>query len=355
MDRKQLPLVSVIVPSYNMEEYIAQTLDSAIGSSYENIEVIVVDDGSRDGSLAVAQRYAEKESRIRVFAQANQGVSVARNLALKESQGKYILPLDADDIIEPNFISEAVEVMERDSEVKAVTCRCMFFGNRTGEWNLPDFNLHKLATDNRLCATSMYRREDAVRIGGYSEIVIAREDWEFWISMLKNGGKVIKLPSVGFHYRVRAASKRFRDRGRKAQTIAELNRIHPDFFERELGGELHLQRSQSKLRNNIYRLFHPRKVHIAQGWESLEWYIKALPRIVEYAKENCSCNGDLIPVTLAGKEFWVKVWNGGFGTKNNSPAEKLFASGLEGYTPVAYYAESSWLGQTKSYCLFVKQ
>ncbi len=354
MSDSRLPLVSVIVPSYNMEAYIAETLDSVLSSNYENIEVVVVDDGSKDSSLAIAQSYADRDVRVRVFSQQNSGPSVARNLALKHSQGEYVLPVDADDKIDPNFIAEAVAVIEGDAEVKAVTCRCEFFGNRTGEWNLPEFDRHKLALDNRLCASSMYRRHDAMRIGGYSELVAAREDWEFWISMLKDGGKVVKLPSVGFYYRVRSASKRFRDRGFKAQTIDQLNRLHPEFFERELGGKLHLQRSQSIFRNKLYRMFHPRSVEVRSEYSHLEWYVKALPRMIGYAMEQ----GGALPLTMrmGEQEVVVEAFRGERGSYKNSVAALRFAVATDGeLKPIAYYAERRGLYGNDSYCVYVRR
>jgi glycosyltransferase involved in cell wall biosynthesis len=353
MNTDKLPLVSVIVPAYNMESYIAETLDSVLSSEYENIEVLVVDDGSQDMTLEIARSYADKDSRVKVFSQPNSGPSVARNLALKNSSGVYVLPVDADDKIEPTFIGEAVAVLEHDAEVKAVTCRCMFFGKRQGEWPLPNFDRHKLALDNRLCATSMYRRQDAMRIGGYSEVVVAREDWEFWISMLKNEGKVVKLPTVGFHYRVRPASKRFRDRGFKAQTVELLNRLHPEFFERELGGRLHLQRSQSIFRNSLYRLFHPRKVEVKPKYSHLEWYIKALPRMVEYAAQNDATS---LTLQMGEQQVVVEVLRNRRGSYKNSEAAYRFAQAAEnGLMPIAYYAECCGIGRNDSYCVYVKQ
>ena len=78
----------------------------------------------------------------------------------------------------------------------------------------------------------MYRKSDWERIGGYCEEIIAREDWEFWISMLKDGGEVRKLPYIALHYRVREGSKRVTDRALKKHVIAVLNRRHPEFFHR---------------------------------------------------------------------------------------------------------------------------
>ncbi|MGO8078119.1 hypothetical protein AB9F41_37935, partial [Rhizobium leguminosarum] len=77
---------------------------------------------------------------------------------------------------------------------------------------LPEFSLSLLARRNHIDTCALYRRTDFDRIGGYCEEIIAREDWDFWISLLKDGGEVVRLPEVGCYYRVRKQSKRIRDR-----------------------------------------------------------------------------------------------------------------------------------------------
>ena len=82
--------ISVIIPIYNVESYLAQCLDSVLGQSYKHIEVICIDDGSTDSSGAIAQQYASKDSRIIYIQQENQGVAVARNNGLERASGEYI-------------------------------------------------------------------------------------------------------------------------------------------------------------------------------------------------------------------------------------------------------------------------
>ena len=89
------PLVSIIIPLYNAAPYIEETLDSVLASSYRPIEVVVVDDGSKDDSLRVAETYCQKHTLCRVLSQPNAGVSAARNHAIREAKGKYILPVKA--------------------------------------------------------------------------------------------------------------------------------------------------------------------------------------------------------------------------------------------------------------------
>lgn len=242
-------LVSVIIPVYNAEKYVEETVNSVIESTYRDIEVICIDDGSKDNSLSILQNLAMKDDRIKVLHQENAGVCTARNNAIHASAGKYIFPLDADDILMPEYIAKAVKILDNQSDVKVVTMVAEFFGDKAGVWKLPEFSLEKLARKNIMCASAMYRREDYNKTDGYCAEIIAREDWEFWIALLKNGGKVVKIPEVSLRYRVTKGSKRERDRDLKHHVIDVLNRRHPDFFNKYLGGPLRYYRSWSKIIN----------------------------------------------------------------------------------------------------------
>ena len=107
------PLVSVIVPSYNASRYIRETLESALGQTYSGFEVIVVDDGSTDETLAIVADYSKRDSRIRLVSQPNAGVGAARNRGIAEASGEFIAPLDADDIWYPEKLAKQVESLER--------------------------------------------------------------------------------------------------------------------------------------------------------------------------------------------------------------------------------------------------
>ncbi len=105
------PLVSVIVPAYNAETYIAHTLNSVISQTYKNIEVIVVDDGSNDGTAQIVESIIQRDDRVMLLHQSNSGVAAARNLAIQKSRGEYIAPIDADDIWFPQKIEKQVHSM----------------------------------------------------------------------------------------------------------------------------------------------------------------------------------------------------------------------------------------------------
>ena len=107
------PLVSVIIPVYNVEAYLEECLESVVNQTFENIEVIAVNDGSTDKSLEILNRYAEQYESINVIDQKNTGVSVARNRGIDEAKGKYVYFLDSDDYIMPNTIKDTIEKMEK--------------------------------------------------------------------------------------------------------------------------------------------------------------------------------------------------------------------------------------------------
>lgn len=108
------PKVSVIIPVYNVEKYLRQCLDSVVGQTLQDIEIICVNDSSTDGSLAILEEYAAKDSRIQVVTQPNGGAGAARNNGLRRAKGKYLSFLDSDDFFELNMLEEAYQFAEED-------------------------------------------------------------------------------------------------------------------------------------------------------------------------------------------------------------------------------------------------
>ena len=118
------PLVSIVIPVYNAEEYLEETLRSVSGQSYRNLEIICVDDGSSDNSLSILKKAKSSDSRIIILSQANQGAGTARNLGMDAARGEYILFFDADDILNKNAVKTLVKAVARsDTDI-------VFFGYR---------------------------------------------------------------------------------------------------------------------------------------------------------------------------------------------------------------------------------
>lgn len=200
--------ISVIVPCYNQAEYLPETLDSILAQTFLDWECIIIDDGSPDNTQEIATKYAGIDSRIKYVKQDNLGVSAARNNGIAHSSGTYILPLDADDIIEPTYISEAVQYLEDHPECKLVYCNARYFGARDDLFILPEYSFEKLLWQNCIFCSAVFRRVDFDQTSGYNDnMKDGYEDWDFWLSFLKSSDIVHKLDGVLFKYRIKETSR----------------------------------------------------------------------------------------------------------------------------------------------------
>lgn len=205
MDRS--PLVSVLMPAYNQVQYISEALDSLQRQTYKNWEVAIVDDGSPDNVAEVVAKYVASDPRIRFYHTENHGLSGARNYAASVTSGKYIIPLDADDIFEPEYIEKCVQEFEKNPELKVVYCDWQMFGVTTNTPPLAYHGYRKLLVGNTIFCSGMYHREDFEKIGGYdTKIPFGYEDWDFWISLLDDEAQVYQIPEKLFRYRMKANS-----------------------------------------------------------------------------------------------------------------------------------------------------
>lgn len=116
-------MVSIIVPVYNSSDYINRCIDSVIGQKYADIEVVIIDDGSNDDSLAICKDIASKDSRVKVFSQPNSGASLARNRGLDIATGGYVMFVDSDDWIAPDMIERMMSVFQANPEIQIVQTR----------------------------------------------------------------------------------------------------------------------------------------------------------------------------------------------------------------------------------------
>jgi glycosyltransferase involved in cell wall biosynthesis len=139
--------------------------------------------------------------------QPNSGLPAARNAGVRRASGTFILPLDADDLIEPDYVTEAVAAMSADSTLGIVYSRASKFGEVEGDWALPDFDIDRILVENCIFSCSMFRRDDWAAVGGYDETMRrGREDHDFWLRIISLGREVRRLEGRYFHYRIRSSS-----------------------------------------------------------------------------------------------------------------------------------------------------
>lgn len=152
-------LVSVILPTYNVEKYLSNCLDTIVSQSYKNIEVIIVIDGSNDKSLDIAKEYSLKDSRVRVIWQENTGSGPARNNGLYHASGEYVVFVDPDDWVDSRMIESFVEAMERTgADLLTSPDTHVYF----------DDNNHEISRKKRVCKERLFDTEELVRKNYYS-------------------------------------------------------------------------------------------------------------------------------------------------------------------------------------------
>lgn len=194
--------VSIIIPCYNSGQYLQEAVESALNQTFQNIEVIVIDDGSVEPATERALDLIARNNEVRLLRQENQGPSSARNFGIRECLGEYFLPLDADDLIEPGYVAEAVKVMESLPEVGIVYCGADFIGDMKGPWDLPVFSWSTILVHNTIFNASLFRREDWEAVGGYDESMRdGREDHDFILRVLGLSRAIHRLAGTYFHYR----------------------------------------------------------------------------------------------------------------------------------------------------------
>jgi glycosyltransferase involved in cell wall biosynthesis len=186
-------LISVIVPAYNVERFVARTLRSVLAQTHRNIEVVVVDDGSTDRTAVVVQEIAAKDSRVRLLRSRNQGVSAARNLAIAESRGRLIAPVDADDIWHPDKLRRQLALLRAGPLVLGVVY-CWSRGIDDDDrvilpsWNasMPRGNVLRDIVVSGIAgngSTPLIRRRCIEATAGYDQTMSLNEDWKFYTEL----------------------------------------------------------------------------------------------------------------------------------------------------------------------------
>lgn len=227
--------VSIIMPCYNDGAYIKEAVASVRAQTYPNIELVIVDDGSDDPNTLKVLEQLEAEGACLLHTNRLRPAG-ARNAGISAASGEYILPLDADDWIEPTYIEKAVEVLDSSEKVGVVYCHADLFGEQTGPWELPDYSLDKMLLDNIVFVTALFRKEDWCKVGGYrTTMVHGMEDYDFWLAILELGREIRQLPETLFHYRIKPVSRttRFQDDPSVVQeTYRMIYQQHPVLYER---------------------------------------------------------------------------------------------------------------------------
>lgn len=181
------PVVSAVIPAYNASLFLPEAIESVLSQTFTNFELLVVDDGSTDNTASIVKQYSQKDSRVKLFSQTNQGVSFSRNLGVELAQSKYVAFLDADDRWLPDKLAAHVEYLENNPQVGISFSRVKFIGSDgqfTGQIStgrLTNIQPEHLLYENPTTTTSNWvvRREVFQEFGGFDQQMSYSEDLDF--------------------------------------------------------------------------------------------------------------------------------------------------------------------------------
>ncbi|HAB88972.1 MAG TPA: hypothetical protein DCF84_00455 [Bacteroidetes bacterium] len=183
---KDLPKISFIIPFYNAGDTLKETLSSVVALEYPTIEIIVVNDGSTCDTSVQTLRDAQAHFELTIINIDNSGPSIARNIGIERSTGKFIIPLDADDLIEGDCHLQALKILEEDPRVGAVVGRTRFFGKKSGSHLSINKGIDAQLIYNQFPVTAIIRKSMIDDVGLYDPELSkpGLEDWEFWIRVV---------------------------------------------------------------------------------------------------------------------------------------------------------------------------
>lgn len=222
-------LVTVIIPCFNHGVYIHRTLHAIWNQTWKNLEVIIVDDGSDEETRKILQ--VIEKTNVKVLFQENGKTSKARNTGFANAAGKYILTIDADDLLEPTFVEKGMEVLRQHPKIGVVSAWVNCFGFSNYQWLPTGGGVEDFLEDINCSAFGLIRREIWEANGGFDESMqVGYEDWEFWLNTTKKGWVIHIIPEFLLHYRIKWGSRAFDAFNSRKEIVNYIKQKHRDLY-----------------------------------------------------------------------------------------------------------------------------
>lgn len=201
------PLVSILITCYNYDKFVGQAIESSLNQTYDNIEIIVVDDKSDDNSLDIIKKYSNKIKIIKH--KENKGVVFSRNELIRESKGDFFIFLDADNYFSPDNISKTVDfIIKNNLDVVYHDMITVSGDKEVGEIIYPEYNIERLKNHNYIDSCSMVRKSTLGDVEFDKKLdKLTHEDWDFFLHLGLRGAKIEKNWENKFYYRVKPGSR----------------------------------------------------------------------------------------------------------------------------------------------------
>lgn len=234
---KNNPLVSIIIPCYNYADYVYQAIESVAEQTYKNTELIVINDGSTDGSDRVIRK-AQKKYKFQYINKENEGIIKTRNLGVELAKGEFQLQLDADDILDRTYVEKCVTAA-KEYGADIVYTQVHIFGRAEFDSQYIDYDLEKLKHDNYIHATSLVR-SSVLPVAPYDSYLNDKgnEDWDLFLGLCLDGAvaKLVDEPLLNYRKHPELVSRSDIFGGTKKEILvrhhiwSKQNAKHPDQF-----------------------------------------------------------------------------------------------------------------------------
>jgi glycosyltransferase involved in cell wall biosynthesis len=278
------PLVSIIIPTYNVEKYIEEAIDSLLNQTYPNLEILIIDDASTDKTVEIIKKKYLKNQKITLIEKLeNSGPANSRNLGIKQAKGQYIALLDGDDFYTALKIEKQVRIMEND--LKLAVCSTFLKTIGSEEKEIRFSILHTEIKDHQLLgcpvahAAAMFRSTFLRKNNlWYDENLRFSEDYEFFIRILEKGGKFVTIPEALYYYRIT---------GNQASFIQEKEKIIKNEKQWEISKKLHYKVLKKLIdkKSELYNIkwIDALLVHqVIRNFKDLKPYIAWAKKLIEY-------------------------------------------------------------------------
>ncbi len=266
--------VSVVIACHNDGKYLDEAINSVLKQTYDDVQIIVVDDGStEENTVRLVEEFERPKTKL--IRTAHNGLAIARNTGIAACESKYVLPLDADDKIKETYVEKAVGIMQADERIGIVYCKAELFGAEFGPWELQPYRFPEILHGNMIFCSALFRRSDWEKVSGYNpNMVYGWEDYDFWLSLIELGREVCCIPESLFCYRRRPDSMigKMSDE-HVALSYSQLFRNHPRLYTENIGTLLaNLQQAKHLNRSQEHRILELESV-IRDVEHSLSWRI----------------------------------------------------------------------------------
>lgn len=223
---ENFPLISVIVPFYNSEKFIEQTIKSILNQTFPSYEILIIDDGSTNKmALEKLEQIKELDKRIKVFHKQNEGLATTRDYGASKSDehAKYLMFIDDDDLIEPTFLECGFWTLETNKDAAWVYSDSVGFSSLEYTWN-KYFSSEKMKKENDLISAALVRKTDFFLVNGYNlKEKAVNEDWNFWLKLLSKGKFPVHMSFYGEWYRRKENGELQRSRENKERSLEIIN------------------------------------------------------------------------------------------------------------------------------------